>query len=207
MTWSECEERKSMKLGIIIGSTRQGRQTIKQAKWAANTAKNMDGVEVELIDLADYPMPFFDEPISPRYNPDRHIDPAAQPWLKKLEAQDAYVFVTPEYNHAITGVLKNALDYVTWEIQRKPATVMAHGSAGGARAEVNLKEILSESKSVVIPSSTPLLMLGMSEQIDDNGNLTEAGKANPRNPQAALEAQLKELKWYSDALAQARSKA
>lgn len=192
------------KIGIIVGATRQGRQTPKQAKWVLNAAQQMDGVEAELIDLADYPMPFFDEPISPRYNPNRQIDPAAQPWLKKLEEFDGYVFVTPEYNHAIPGVLKNALDYVTWEIQRKPAAVMSHGSAGGARAAINLKVILSESKAVPLPTSTPLTMTGMSEQIDDEGNLTEVGKANPRNPEGALEDALKELKWYADALKAAK---
>jgi NAD(P)H-dependent FMN reductase len=166
----------------------------------------MDGMEVELVDLKDYPMPFFDEPMSPRYNSDRHIDPAAQPWLDKLEWADAYVFVTPEYNHAIPGVLKNALDYVTWEIQRKPAAVVSHGSAGGARAAINLKVILSESKAVPLPTFTPLTMTGMSEQIDDDGNLTEAGQANPRGLQDALQAALEELKWYADALMAARNK-
>jgi len=195
-----------MKLQVIVGSTRQARQTLKQAKWVANAAKGMEDVDVELVDLEDYPMPFFAEPISPRYNPNRDIDPTAQLWLKKLEAAEAYVFVTPEYNHSIPGVLKNALDYVTWEIQRKPVTVVSHGSAGGARAATDLKEIISESKAVPLPSSTPLTMIGMSELIDDTGNLTEAGKANPRNLQQALEDALAELKWYSDALAEARSK-
>lgn len=195
-----------MKLQVIVGSTRQARQTLKQAKWVFNAAKRMEGVEVELVDLEDYPMPFFAEPISPRYNPNREIDPTAQKWLKKLEEAEAYVFVTPEYNHSIPGVLKNALDYVTWEIQRKPVAVVSHGSAGGARAATDLKEIISESKAVPLPSSTPLTMIGMSELIDDDGNLTEAGKANPRNLQQALEDALAELKWYSDALAEARSK-
>src|SRR5215467_5127107 len=110
-----------MKLGVIVGTTRQNRKTLQQAKWVFNNAKQLDGVEAELVDLRDYPMPFFDEPLSPRYNPDRKIDPKAVPWLKKLESFDAYIFVTPEYNHSVPGVLKNALDYVTWEIQRKPA--------------------------------------------------------------------------------------
>lgn len=194
-----------MKLAIIVGSTREGRQTIKQAKWVINTAEQNEDIEVELVDLADYSMPFFDEPMSPRYNPNRHIDPTAQKWLKKLEWADAYVFVTPEYNHSIPGVLKNALDYVTWEIQRKPVLIVSHGSVGGARAQVALKIILSESRAVPLPGATPLAMIGMSEQIDDNGNLTEQGKANPRDPQGTLEAQLDELKWYSDALAAARA--
>ncbi|MGH7192739.1 MAG: NADPH-dependent FMN reductase [Candidatus Saccharimonadales bacterium] len=196
-----------MKLGIIIGTTRQNRQTVKQAKWVLKGAQKLEGVEAELVDLKDYPMPFFDEPISPRYNQDRHIDPAAVPWLRKLESFDAYVFVTAEYNHAIPGVLKNALDYVTWEIERKPAAVVSHGAAGGARAALNLKIILSESKAVPLPSFSPLAMSGMSELIDDDGNLTEAAKAKPYDLDQVLAGALDELKWYSDALAAARTRA
>ena len=117
-----------MKLAVVVGSTRQNRQTLKEAKWVAKTAEAMDGVATQLIDLADFPMPFFNEPMSPRYNPNREIDPAAKKWLDALEPFDAYVFVTPEYNHSITGVLKNALDYVTSELMHKPSAVVSHGS-------------------------------------------------------------------------------
>lgn len=193
-----------MKLGIIVGATRQGRMSSRQAQWVANEAAKVDDVTVGLVDLRDYPMPFFDEPMSPRYNQNRQIDPAAVPWLKKLEEFDAYVFVTPEYNHSVPGVLKNALDYVTWEINRKPAAVVSHGAAGGARAATDLKEILSESKAVPMPSSSPMTIAGMSDQIDENGELTEKGKANERLI-PALHDVLNELKWYSDALATARA--
>lgn len=193
-----------MKLGVIIGATREGRQSPKQARWVFNAAKQLEGVTPEIVDLKDYPMPLFDEPISPRYNPNRKIDPAVIPWLKKLEQFDAYVFVTPEYNHAIPAVLKNALDYVTWEIQRKPAAIVSHGSAGGARAQINLKVILSESKALPIPIPTPLAMAGMSEKIDENGNLAEELVDDPYGPQTALKNMLEDLKWHSDALAAAR---
>jgi NAD(P)H-dependent FMN reductase len=166
----------------------------------------MDDVEPEIIDLKDYPMPMFDEPLSPRYNLDRKVDVRAQRWLSKLEEFDAYIFVTPEYNHSIPGVLKNAIDYITWEIQRKPVGIVSHGSAGGARAQVQLKVILSESRAVPIPIPSPLAMVGMSDKIDDNGNLTEELIDQPHGPQAALDEMLHGLKWYSDALAAARSR-
>src|ERR1019366_9133126 len=101
-------------------------------------------------------------------------------------------------------VLKNALDYVTFEINRKPATVASHGTVGGARAAMHLKEILSESKAVPIPNA--VAFHGISEGIDDDGNLSETLKANPYGPQFALENTLAELKWYSDALSVARAK-
>jgi NAD(P)H-dependent FMN reductase len=191
-----------MKLGIIIGATRQGRQSQKQAQWVYNTAIELEDVEAEIVDLKDYPMPFFDEPISPRYNPNREIDLRAQRWLKKLEEFDAYVFVTPEYNHSIPGVLKNAIDYITWEMSRKPAAIVSHGSAGGARAAMHLKEILSESKTVPIPNSVAIH--GMSEAINEEGELAKDVKSNPYGPQSALDGLLEELQWYSDALQQAR---
>lgn len=194
-----------MKLAVVIGSTRSGRQTPKQANWVAKTAQTLDGVEVDLIDLKDFDLPFFDEPISPRYNPDRQIDPTVKPWLDRLNAADAYVFVTPEYNHSVSGVLKNALDFVTWEMNRKPSAIVSHGTVGGARAAMHLKEILSESKTAPIPNG--VAVAGISELIDEEGNLAEAAQANPYGPQAALDAMLAELKWYSDALATARSAA
>ena len=193
-----------MKLAVIVGSTRQNRQTLKEAKWVAKTAEEMEGVNVQIIDLKDYPMPFFDEPMSPRYNPNREIDPAAKKWLDALAPFDAYVFVTPEYNHSITGILKNALDYVTVELIHKPSAVVSHGSVGGARAAVMLKEILSESRTVVIPPS--VAFIGVSEGVDDDGNLNESLKANPYGPQTALKAMLEDLIWYSNALSEARSK-
>ncbi len=194
-----------MKLGIIVGSTRQGRQTIKEALWVANNAKQLEGTEVELIDLKDYPMPFFAEAVSPRYNPSRVVDPTAQKYLDILAAQDAYVFVTPEYNHSIPGVLKNSFDYLDWQLVHKPAAIVSHGAVGGARAAMHLKEIISEGKA--LPISEFVALHGASEAIDEEGNLSEEMKANPYGPQTALDNMLGELKWTSDALSAARASA
>jgi NAD(P)H-dependent FMN reductase len=194
-----------MKVAVIIGAVREGRKTPAQAKWVMKTLETMDDVDAELVDLRDYPMPIFNEPVSPRYNPDRQIDASAQKWLDKLTEFEAYVFVTPEYNHNMPGALKNAIDYVDWQLNRKPAAVVSHGSAGGARAEVALKETLSESRMVPMSTIPGVAMTGMSERIDEDGNLNEEDKANPYGPQSALETLLKELKWYSDALSAARA--
>ena len=192
-----------MKLAVILGSTREGRHSERLAKWIAGQAKDTE-TEVELVDLRDYPMPFFNEPRSPRYNFERHIDAVAQKWLAKINAADAYIFVTPEYNHSIPGVLKNALDYVTWEMVRKPATIVSHGTVGGARATMHLKEILSESRAIVIPSQ--LAVADMSEKIDEHGGLGEAELRAEHGLTERLTHILGELKWYSDALAAARAK-
>ncbi|HSH17970.1 MAG TPA: NAD(P)H-dependent oxidoreductase [Candidatus Saccharimonadales bacterium] len=191
-----------MKLGIIVGSTRSGRQTLKQAKWVANTARNNEDVQVEMIDLADYPLPFFAEAISPRYNPNRTVSPQVQKFLDVMNAQDAFIFVTPEYNHSIPGVLKNAFDYLTWEMNRKPAAIVSHGTAGGARAAMHLKEIISEGQAVPIPKS--VAFAGIGDGIDEEGNISEELKANPYGQQAALDGLLDELVWYGKALKTAR---
>ncbi len=192
-----------MKLGIIVGTTRQNRQTPKQAKWVLQNAQLLEGVDAELLDLADYPMPFFEEGVSPRYNPGRVIDPTVQKFLDKLASFDAYVFVTPEYNHSIPGVLKNAFDYLDWQMVRKPAAIVSHGTVGGARAAMHLKEIISEAQAV--PISKFVAFHGVSEAIDDEGNLSEEVKANPYGPQGQLTGMLEDLKWYGDALTVARS--
>lgn len=192
-----------MKLGIIVGTTREGRSTLKQAKWVARTAKQFEDAEIEIIDLADYPMPFFAEPISPRYNPSRTIDGTAKKWLDKLAEQDAYVVVTPEYNHSIPGVLKNAFDYLDWQMVRKPAGIVSHGTVGGARAAMHLKEIISEAQAV--PMSKFVAFPHMSDAIDDDGNIAEEVKANPYGPQGALEGLLEDLIWYGEALGAARA--
>lgn len=192
-----------MKLAVVLGSIRQNRETPKETAWVLNAVKQLKDVEAELVDLKDYPLPPFDEGISPRYNPERKIDPTVKPWLDKLNEFDAYIFVTPEYNHSIPGVLKNAIDYLTWELNRKPVAVISHGSAGGARAATDLKEILSESKAAIIPNFVAIT--NMSQLIDEKGELNAELKANPYGPQGALEALLSELKWYSDALSAART--
>jgi NAD(P)H-dependent FMN reductase len=193
-----------MKLAVITGATRPGRQTVRQSKWIVKTAGQIEGVEVEHVDLKDYPMPFFNEPISPRYNPNRDIDPAVQKWLDKISQFEAYVFVTAEYNHTIPGELKNAFDFMTWELVHKPAAVASHGTVGGARAALTLKEVLSEGQAVVIPKFSAVH--GISELISEDGELAAEAAANPYGPQSQLDNMLAELKWYSEALSAARAK-
>lgn len=192
-----------MKLAVIIGTTRTGRNTDRLAKWVAKTAKTVPEVKVDLIDLADFSLPIFNEPVSPRYNPDRKIDRAVKPWLDRLRAADAYIFVTAEYNHSVPGVLKNAIDYVTWEMEKKPVTVVSHGSVGGARATMHLKEILSESRAAVIPAAVAFHG-SVTETIDEQGNLDKELMERPYGSQSSLINALTELKWYSDSLEPAR---
>ena len=107
------------RIGIIISTTREGRFGERAARWVADLAAGRNDIETEIVDLRDYPLPFFEYVASPRFVP---IDtPEASKWSSKLAELDGYVFVTAEYNHSISGVLKNALDFVFAEPARKPA--------------------------------------------------------------------------------------
>ena len=195
-----------MKLQIIVGSTRPGRMTDRIAAWVAAEARNLADTTVEVVDLKDYPMPFFDEAISPRYNPSRQPSPEVKKWLDKVSEADAYVLVTPEYNRSYSAVLKNALDFVDFQFNQKPVALVAHGSTGGAQAVAHLRGVLPGIAAVTVPAAT--FFLGRaSEAIDETGEMQQELKQNPYGPHAALQRTLEETKWYSDALSLARNKA
>lgn len=125
------------KIGIILSTTRQTRFGDRPTKWLLDIARSRGDAEYEVIDLRDYPIPFFDAPAAPRWVPVEHE--AAQRWSRKLAALDGVIFVTAEYNHSISAVLKNALDHLYDEVTRKPAAFVGYGAAGGARAVEHLR--------------------------------------------------------------------
>jgi NAD(P)H-dependent FMN reductase len=125
------------KLAIVIGSVRPNRFADHPAQWFTDIARQRDDFEVELIDLKDYPMPFFAETASPVYAPSKNE--VAQRWQKKMAEFDAYVFITAEYNRGPTGALKNALDYAYKEWNNKPVSFVGYGGVGGARAIEQLR--------------------------------------------------------------------
>lgn len=192
-----------MKLAVILGATREGRHSEKLAKWVVEQAKQLPDTEVTLLDLREYPLPFFDEAVSPKFNLNRHPKPEVNKWLNVLKTFDAYLVVTPEYNHSIPAVLKNALDYTDLQVAKKPFAIVSHGSAGGARAASHLKHVISEIRAVPIPTNLTLTMR-VSEIFDENGTLAEEIDSSDSSPRHRLQGTLAELKWYSDALAAAR---
>lgn len=193
-----------MKIHIILGSTREGRAIVPVSKWVAKAAAEIKDFDVEVVDLKDYDLPMFNEAISPRYNPSRVIDPRVQPFLDKLAAADGYVFITPEYNHSIPAVLKNALDYLTSEITKKPAGIVSYGTVGGARAAEHLKAILIEGKAAMVPEATAMV-LDPNHAFDADGNLAAQFLANPYGPQTALTTTLTELAWWTATLKAGRA--
>jgi NAD(P)H-dependent FMN reductase len=185
-----------MKLGIVIGSVREGRVSTNLAAWVAAEAKKRDGVEVELIDLKDYQLPFFAEAISPQYNPDRKPEGEVKRWLDKLAEQDAYIFVTPEYNRSIPGALKNAIDFVAYEMAKKPVAIATHGSTEGAQAVAAMRMIIPAVLAVTTPTFVGISYMG-AQSITDQG---EFGGDEAEMRTGLLQKVLEELAWYGDTL-------
>ena len=156
------------KIAIIVGSTREGRMTDKLAAWVQKEVASK--ADTEVLDLRDYPMPFFDEAISPRYNPQRAAEPAVQKWLDKVAEFDGFVVVTPEYNRSIPAVLKNAIDVLDYQMEHKPVAIVAHGSSGGAQAVANLRMALPGVGAVTVPQAL-FFTDRVGESISDDGIL------------------------------------
>jgi NAD(P)H-dependent FMN reductase len=134
------------KIAVIIGSTRPTRFADIPAQWILKQAQARDDMEVELVDLRDHALPFFDEMASNMWMPSQN--PAAVRWQQTIGRFDGYIFVVAEYNHSIPGVLKNALDQAYKEWNRKPFTAIGYGSTGAARAIEHLRSISVELQMV-----------------------------------------------------------
>ena len=131
-----------LKIAIIIGSTRPGRQSESVAKWVYDIAQKRSEAEFELVDIKDYNLPLLDEEVPPSMG--QYSKEHTKAWAAKIDTFDAFVFVTPEYNHSMTGALKNALDFIFKEWNNKSAGFVSYGSAGGARAVEQLRLIMGE---------------------------------------------------------------
>jgi NAD(P)H-dependent FMN reductase len=131
-----------LNIAIILGSTRPGRNGKAVADWVTDKAAARTAAQYELVDLADYPLPHMDEPIPPSAG--QYVGEHTKAWAGKIGSYDGFIFVTPEYNHSTSGVLKNAIDYLYAEWNNKAAAFVSYGALGGARAIEHLRAISSE---------------------------------------------------------------
>src|SRR5258707_5682236 len=188
-------------ISVIIGSTREGRFSEKPAKWIFQHLKKRAAVDARLLDLRDFPMPFFDQPASPG-RPGRapYTHEAVQRWTAAIAQSDGFIFVTPEYNYGTSAVLKNAIDSVYPEWNRKAAGFVSYGSAMGARAVQQLRETAVEVQLASIRSSVhiPVAPLWAHYQ----GGDVDAGLADVEAPAAAM---IHDLLWWTAALKMARA--
>jgi len=134
------------RIAVVVGSTRPTRFADTPAQWIFKQARAREDMEVELVDLRDHPLPFFDEMASNLWMPSKN--PAAVRWQETIGRFDGYIFVVAEYNHSITGVLKNALDQAYKEWVRKPFTAIGYGGTGAVRAVEHLRSIAVELQMV-----------------------------------------------------------
>jgi NAD(P)H-dependent FMN reductase len=134
-----------MTISVIVGSICQGRFSEKPAQWILQQLRKRDGIEARLLNLPDFPIPFFDQPMPPAM-PGRppYEHGVVKKWTAHLAASDGFVFVTPEYNYGPSAVLKNAIDWVYPEWNRKAAALVSYGSTMGARAVQQLGETAIE---------------------------------------------------------------
>ena len=143
-----------IRIGIILGSTRPNRNGEAVAKWVHGLASKREDAEYELIDLRDFNLPLLDEPIPPSQG--KYSQEHTKRWAAKIAPLDAFVFVTPEYNHATSGALKNAIDFLYAEWNNKAAGFVSYGSAGGTRAVENLRLIMAELQIADVRSQVSL---------------------------------------------------
>ncbi len=188
-----------LNIKIIIGSTRQKRFSDKPAAWIFELAKSKPDVSVELLDLRDYPLPFFDEPISPAYRTEPYTNPVVVKWVSKIQEADAFIIVTPEYNHGYTGVLKNAMDYPYPQWNNKPVAFVAHGGVGGGRVVEQLREVAVELQ--MAPIKNGVFIPAPWTMLDEKGEL-KAGALDGFKPNA--EHMLTQMLWWANALKAAR---
>ncbi len=152
-----------LRLQVVLGSVREGRRSGPVAQWVVERLSAMPGVTVELVDLKTWNLPIFDLAKFPSEG--NYEDPLQQRWAETIARADGYLFVVAEYNHGYTSVLKNALDYLYAEWNRKPASFVAFGNAEGARAVQQLKLVLNELE--VAPLPTAVHLRGVAKKIVD----------------------------------------
>jgi NAD(P)H-dependent FMN reductase len=131
------------RIGIIVGSTRPGRKAESVARWVYDNASRRDGVAFEIVDLADYDLPHLDEP-APAAAGAGYEGAHTRRWAARIASFDGFVFVTPEYNHSTSGVLKNAIDFLYVEWHNKAAGFVSYGLSGGTRAVEHLRLVMGE---------------------------------------------------------------
>lgn len=194
-----------MKLVIIDGSLREGRATVRVARWAENIAKQvLKDTEIRTIDLKELDLPIFAEPILPMMNTHRNPEGALKTWLDTLKSADGFVVVTPEYNNSMPGSLKNAIDYIGHEVMHKPFLVVSHGANGGARAGMELKVSLNSNLGAIPIAGSVALngAIGYHEMISEAGVLKDKSLDHDEKK---LRMRLEQLREYAKVLAPLRT--
>ncbi len=169
------ENNSLLNIKIIIGSTRQNRFSDRPAYWILEEINKKENVKAKILDLRDYPMPFFDEPISPGRLNENYSSEEVKKWSAKIKEGDAFIIVTPEYNHGYPAILKNAIDSIYSEWNYKAVGFIGYGGSGGARSIEQLRQVVNELRMVPIRNALHLpfevYMAAMKEKAPVNPDL------------------------------------
>ena len=186
------------KIAVIISTTRATRFGEKPAKWIHGVAAARGDMSAELIDLREYPMPFFDEPASNAWVPSKNE--VALRWQKKVAEFDGYIFVTAEYNRGLPAVLKNALDYAYPEWNRKAAAYFGYGSVGAARSIEHLRLVCVELQMAPTRTGVHIQGADFMAAYQQGKDIKELSYLE-QNAKTMLD----ELHWWASALMVARA--
>jgi NAD(P)H-dependent FMN reductase len=191
-----------LQIKVILGSTREGRFSEKPGAWILAALKQQPGIQAEVLDLRDYPMPFFAEAATPSSKTEQYTDPAVIKWTAKIAQGDAFIVIAPEYNHGYPAVLKNALDYAYQEWNKKPIGFVSYGSAMGARSVEQLREVAIELQMVPIRSA---IHMPYDVVMAIKNGASEDAAFQPYAERAA--GLIEQLLWWARALKEARTPA
>ncbi len=180
----------SLKTAVIVGSTRPGSVGHVVSEWYIKQAKDVDGLEIEVINLTEENLPFLDEPAPPSMR--QYTKDHTKRWSEKIEGFDAYVWITAEYNHSIPAALKNAIDYLYHEWANKPVALVSYGSMGGVRAAEHLRQVAGELQMADI--KLPIMIREPWAMTDENGDIKKELVFGD------VKVQLEQLKWWGETL-------
>jgi NAD(P)H-dependent FMN reductase len=189
------------RIQVIIGSTRPARFGEKPARWVADHLAARGDLAVDLIDLNDYPLPFFEQPLPAAYTLREYPNDEIARWGRKVDEADGYVFVTSEYNHGYPASLKNALDHLFPEWHRKPVAFVGYGNVGGARAIEQLREVVVELEMAPLRHAVHVLPDVMVPVMRAEGY--DASLFEPLLPK--LQVLADDLAWWAKTLAAGRA--
>jgi NAD(P)H-dependent FMN reductase len=191
------------KLQIIVGSTRPTRSVDLVVPWVVAAASAHKEFDVEVVDLREWPLPFFGEHMGTigDFSDPTYSEPIVKAWNNKIKEGDAYIVITPEYNHSLPGVLKNAIDslFLSFAFRNKPIAAVAYsaGIGAGIRAVEHLAQVVLEAEAV--PLRNAVVIPFVTNAFD------ELGEAKDPAANVSLGVMLDDLAWWSQVLKDARS--
>ena len=185
-----------LKVGILVGSTRPGRKAEAVARWVYEIARKRADADFEVVDIQDFNLPLLDEPVPPSMG--QYSKPHTKAWAANVDSFDAFVFVTPEYNHGTSGAVKNAIEFLFAEWNNKAAGFVGYGSAGGVRAVEHLRLVMAEVQVATVRNQVALSLFS------DFENFTTF-KPDPRH-EKSVHAMLDQVLAWGGALRPLRTK-